>query len=57
MLANESTHYYGRESLSEEQSAWVAKTEGLVYMLLEETPPDGQKFVSTVKHILKVSVD
>lgn len=43
-----------RETLTEEQLAWVKKTEKLVYSLLEETPPDGPKFVSTVKHILKV---
>ncbi|KAK3886475.1 hypothetical protein Pcinc_009346 [Petrolisthes cinctipes] len=44
---------FKQENLTEEQAAWVAKTEALVYTLLEETPPDGHKFVSTVKHILK----
>ncbi|KAK8732913.1 hypothetical protein OTU49_006648, partial [Cherax quadricarinatus] len=41
------------ETLTEEQSAWVKKTEEVVYSLLEETPPDGPVFVTTVKHILK----
>ncbi|KAG7164757.1 THO complex subunit 1-like, partial [Homarus americanus] len=40
------------ETLTEDQSAWVKKTEDLVYTLLEETPPDGPVFVKTVKHIL-----
>ncbi|XP_071543849.1 THO complex subunit 1 isoform X3 [Panulirus ornatus] len=44
---------FKQETLTEEQLAWVKKTEELVYTLLEETPPDGPVFVSTVKHILK----
>lgn len=44
---------FKQETLTEDQLAWVRKTEKLVYSLLEETPPDGPKFVSTVKHILK----
>lgn len=46
-----------RETLTEDQLAWVRKTEKLVYSLLEETPPDGAKFVSTVRHILKVGIN
>ncbi|XP_069952877.1 THO complex subunit 1 isoform X2 [Cherax quadricarinatus] len=44
---------FKQETLTEEQSAWVKKTEEVVYSLLEETPPDGPVFVTTVKHILK----
>ncbi|KAG0719412.1 THO complex subunit 1 [Chionoecetes opilio] len=44
---------FKQETLTEDQLAWVRKTEKLVYTLLEETPPDGPKFVSTVRHILK----
>ncbi|KAK8399992.1 hypothetical protein O3P69_002993 [Scylla paramamosain] len=44
---------FKQETLTEDQLAWVRKTEKLVYSLLEETPPDGPKFVSTVRHILK----
>ncbi|XP_042229882.1 THO complex subunit 1-like isoform X2 [Homarus americanus] len=43
---------FKQETLTEDQSAWVKKTEDLVYTLLEETPPDGPVFVKTVKHIL-----
>ncbi|XP_045612877.1 THO complex subunit 1 isoform X2 [Procambarus clarkii] len=47
---------FKQETLTEDQLAWVKKTEELVYTLLEETPPDGPVFVNTVKHILKREV-
>ncbi|XP_064486443.1 THO complex subunit 1-like isoform X2 [Ornithodoros turicata] len=39
--------------LNDEQSAWVKNTSSLIYKMLEETPPDGEKFASHMKHILQ----
>nr|CAD7256968.1 unnamed protein product [Timema shepardi] len=36
-----------------DQIEWVKDTTSWVYTLLAETPPDGPKFVESVKHILK----
>ncbi|MBN3321260.1 THOC1 protein, partial [Atractosteus spatula] len=38
--------------LTDEQSLWMEDTTKLVYQLLRETPPDGDKFASMVEHIL-----
>ncbi|XP_051553984.1 THO complex subunit 1-like [Myxocyprinus asiaticus] len=38
--------------LNDDQSSWVEDTTKLVYQLLRETPPDGDKFASMVEHIL-----
>ncbi|XP_064605925.1 THO complex subunit 1-like [Liolophura sinensis] len=39
--------------LTEEQNQWVDSTQEKVYRLIKETPPDGDKFVQAIKHILK----
>ena len=39
--------------LTDSQAHWITDTTAKVYLLLEETPPDGQRFVEYVKHILK----
>nr|CAD7426622.1 unnamed protein product [Timema monikensis] len=39
--------------LKADQIEWVKDTTSWVYTLLAETPPDGPKFVESVKHILK----
>jgi THO complex subunit 1 len=41
--------------LKADQAEWVREKTEMVYVLLEETPPDGLAFVQTVKHILKVT--
>ncbi|XP_038157507.1 THO complex subunit 1 [Cyprinodon tularosa] len=38
--------------LNDDQSAWIEETTKLVYQLLRETPPDGDKFATMVEHIL-----
>uniref|UniRef100_A0A8C2HK84 THO complex 1 n=1 Tax=Cyprinus carpio TaxID=7962 RepID=A0A8C2HK84_CYPCA len=38
--------------LNDDQSLWIEDTTKLVYKLLRETPPDGDKFASMVEHIL-----
>ncbi|XP_043921173.1 THO complex subunit 1 [Protopterus annectens] len=38
--------------LTDEQSLWIEDTLKLVYQLLKETPPDGDKFAKTIEHIL-----
>ncbi|MBN3310966.1 THOC1 protein, partial [Amia calva] len=38
--------------LNDDQSLWMEDTTKLVYQLLKETPPDGDKFASMVEHIL-----
>ncbi|XP_028659489.1 THO complex subunit 1 isoform X2 [Erpetoichthys calabaricus] len=38
--------------LTDEQSLWMEDTTKLVYQLLKETPPDGDKFAAVVEHIL-----
>ncbi|XP_043120235.1 THO complex subunit 1 [Puntigrus tetrazona] len=38
--------------LNDDQSLWIEDTTKLVYQLLRETPPDGEKFASMVEHIL-----
>uniref|UniRef100_A0A8C1QH28 THO complex 1 n=1 Tax=Cyprinus carpio TaxID=7962 RepID=A0A8C1QH28_CYPCA len=38
--------------LNDDQSLWIEDTTKLVYQLLRETPPDGDKFASMVEHIL-----
>uniref|UniRef100_A0A8C1J7A7 THO complex 1 n=1 Tax=Cyprinus carpio TaxID=7962 RepID=A0A8C1J7A7_CYPCA len=38
--------------LNDDQSLWIEDTTKLVYQLLKETPPDGDKFASMVEHIL-----
>ncbi|XP_051983921.1 THO complex subunit 1-like [Xyrauchen texanus] len=38
--------------LNDDQSSWVEDTTKLVYQLLRETPPDGDKFASMVENIL-----
>uniref|UniRef100_A0A672L1H1 Death domain-containing protein n=1 Tax=Sinocyclocheilus grahami TaxID=75366 RepID=A0A672L1H1_SINGR len=39
-------------ALNDDQSLWIEDTTKLVYQLLKETPPDGDKFASMVEHIL-----
>ncbi|XP_028282624.1 THO complex subunit 1 isoform X2 [Parambassis ranga] len=38
--------------LNDDQTAWIEETTKLVYQLLKETPPDGDKFANMVEHIL-----
>ncbi|XP_012710790.2 THO complex subunit 1 [Fundulus heteroclitus] len=38
--------------LNDDQSAWIEETTKLVYQLLKETPPDGDRFATMVEHIL-----
>ncbi|RXM28269.1 THO complex subunit 1 [Acipenser ruthenus] len=38
--------------LTDEQSLWMEDTTKLIYQLLKEIPPDGDKFASVVEHIL-----
>ncbi|XP_030631231.1 THO complex subunit 1 [Chanos chanos] len=38
--------------LNDDQSLWMEDTAKLVYQLLKETPPDGDKFAAMVEHIL-----
>ncbi|XP_062337897.1 THO complex subunit 1 [Osmerus eperlanus] len=38
--------------LNDDQSAWMEETTKLVYQLLREIPPDGDKFATMVEHIL-----
>ncbi|XP_022521246.2 THO complex subunit 1 [Astyanax mexicanus] len=38
--------------LNDDQTAWMEDTTKLVYQLLRETPPDGDKFAGMVEHIL-----
>ncbi|KAK7501107.1 hypothetical protein BaRGS_00007592 [Batillaria attramentaria] len=41
------------QSLTEEQTQWVKNAEERVYQLIRETPPGGDKFADTVKHVLQ----
>ncbi|XP_054615835.1 THO complex subunit 1 [Dunckerocampus dactyliophorus] len=38
--------------LNDDQAAWIEETTKLVYQLLSEIPPDGDKFATMVEHIL-----
>ncbi|XP_043990173.1 THO complex subunit 1 isoform X2 [Gambusia affinis] len=38
--------------LNDDQSSWIEETTKLVYQLLSETPPEGEKFATMVEHIL-----
>ncbi|XP_028329489.1 THO complex subunit 1 [Gouania willdenowi] len=38
--------------LNDDQSVWIEETTKLVYQLLREIPPDGEKFAVMVEHIL-----
>ncbi|XP_023151077.1 THO complex subunit 1 isoform X2 [Amphiprion ocellaris] len=38
--------------LNDDQTAWIEETTKLVYQLLREIPPDGDKFATMVEHIL-----
>uniref|UniRef100_A0A3P9KE78 THO complex 1 n=1 Tax=Oryzias latipes TaxID=8090 RepID=A0A3P9KE78_ORYLA len=38
--------------LNDDQTTWIEETTKLVYQLLKEIPPDGDKFASMVEHIL-----
>ncbi|XP_060631128.2 THO complex subunit 1 [Anolis sagrei] len=38
--------------LTDEQSLWIEDTTKLVYQLLSENPPDGERFAKMVEHIL-----
>ncbi|XP_053537176.1 THO complex subunit 1 [Ictalurus punctatus] len=38
--------------LNDDQTSWMEETTKLVYQLLRETPPDGEKFATMVEHIL-----
>jgi len=39
--------------LNDEQTTWIKNSVSKVYQLLKETPPDGELFASSVKHILE----
>lgn len=39
-------------SLNDDQTTWIEETTKLVYQLLREIPPDGDKFAIMVEHIL-----
>ncbi|KAM4605603.1 THO complex subunit 1 [Polymixia lowei] len=38
--------------LNDDQTTWIEETTKLVYQLLKEIPPDGDKFAAMVEHIL-----
>ncbi|KAM3604816.1 uncharacterized protein V6R79_016583 [Siganus canaliculatus] len=38
--------------LNDDQATWIEETTKLVYQLLKEIPPDGDKFATMVEHIL-----
>ncbi|XP_034559576.1 THO complex subunit 1 [Notolabrus celidotus] len=38
--------------LNDDQTTWIEETTKLVYQLLKEIPPDGDKFATMVEHIL-----
>uniref|UniRef100_H3CSS6 THO complex 1 n=2 Tax=Tetraodon nigroviridis TaxID=99883 RepID=H3CSS6_TETNG len=38
--------------LNDDQGSWIEETSKLVYQLLREIPPDGDKFATMVEHIL-----
>ncbi|XP_062260201.1 THO complex subunit 1 isoform X1 [Platichthys flesus] len=38
--------------LNDDQAAWIEETTKLVYQLLKEIPPDGDKFATMLEHIL-----
>ncbi|KAK2822544.1 hypothetical protein Q5P01_022609 [Channa striata] len=38
--------------LNDDQTTWIEETTKLVYQLLSETPPDGEKFATMIEHIL-----
>ncbi|KAK2895149.1 THO complex subunit 1 [Channa argus] len=38
--------------LNDDQTTWIEETTKLVYQLLRETPPDGDKFGTMIEHIL-----
>ncbi|CAL9688543.1 unnamed protein product [Knipowitschia caucasica] len=38
--------------LNDDQSTWIEETTKLVYQLLKEIPPDGDKFATMVEHML-----
>ncbi|XP_058129276.1 THO complex subunit 1 [Anopheles ziemanni] len=38
--------------LTQAQSDWLKETETVVYRLIEESPPNGKKFATTVRHML-----
>lgn len=42
-----------KDVLNNAQQEWLQETEATVYKLLKETPPNGNEFVKTIKHILK----
>ncbi|XP_023259560.1 THO complex subunit 1 [Seriola lalandi dorsalis] len=39
-------------ALNDDQTTWIEETTKLVYQLLREIPPDGDKFATMVEHIL-----
>lgn len=39
-------------SLSDDQATWIEDTTKLVYQLIKEIPPDGDKFATMVEHML-----
>ncbi|XP_028988046.1 THO complex subunit 1 [Betta splendens] len=39
-------------ALNDDQATWIEETTKLVYQLLKEIPPDGDKFATMVEHIL-----
>lgn len=45
--------YSDSHTLTTAQLDYIRETEGDVYKLLEETPPNGKKFSKTVRHMLK----
>lgn len=53
MLAFSLNLFSETEVLTDEQNRWVQKATTRVYDLMEETPPEGKKFVESVKLILK----
>lgn len=41
------------DKLTSQQEEWIKEMESTVYTLLNETPPNGKEFSSSIKHILK----
>ncbi len=45
-------NFRDNQVLNDDQSKWIDKTQDKVHALIKETPPDGDKFSKTVRHIL-----
>jgi hypothetical protein len=42
--------------LKPEQAEWVKETTELIYKLIKETPPDGERFMASVQKLFEVGI-